>query len=385
MANFEFYSAGRIIFGPGCLQQVGEVAAELGRNALIVATRRSLAANGVLAQLEALLHARGIRFAYFSDVTREPTVEIIDRGVEIARQRATDFVIGIGGGSCLDAAKAIAGMVNHPGSVLNYLEGVGSGGTISRPTLPCLAIPTTAGTGAEVTKNAVIASSTGHFKKSLRSPALIPKIALVDPALTLSLPPAQTAFSGMDALTQCIEAYVSRKAQPIAATLALEGITHGARGLRAAVQDGTDLTAREAMAFCSLLSGLALANSGLGAAHGIGAALGALFEIPHGLACAITLPAVMAYNLSANPKGYATVGIALTGKSYSTTEAAAHAGVEFIRHLSTEIGIPRQLRDLGIQTSDIPRIARDSGGSSMQGNPREMPEAEVISLLGQIW
>lgn len=381
MAMFEFYSAGRIIFGSGSLQKVGEVAAELGRNALIVASHRSRSAH---TQLEAVLHARGLGFSYFSEVTREPTVEIIDHGVEVARQAQVDFVIGIGGGSCLDAAKAIAGMVNHPGSVLNYLEGVGSGAKISRPTLPCLAIPTTSGTGAEVTKNAVIAASTGQFKKSLRSPALIPKVALVDPALTLSLPSEQTAFSGMDALTQCIEAYVSRKAQPIAATLALEGITHGARGLLTAVQDGTNLAAREAMSLCSLLSGLALANSGLGAVHGIGAALGALFEIPHGLACAITLPAVMAFNLPANPQGYATVGIALTGKSYASPAAAAIAGVEFIRHLSAEIGIPRQLGDLGIQASDIPRIAQNSGGSSMQGNPREMSEADVISLLGEI-
>lgn len=385
MDIFEFYSAGRIIFGTGSFQKVGEIATGLGKKALIVATQRSLRENGTLAQLEKMLQDHQTGFSYFSALTGEPTVEVIDQGVALALREKIDFVIGIGGGSCIDTGKAIAGMVTNGGSVLDYLEGVGKGAKIQKPALPCLAIPTTAGTGAEVTQNAVVASKSGKFKKSIRSPLLIPNVALVDPALTQSLPPQPTAYSGMDALTQCIEAYVSRKAQPIAAALALEGLTHGARGLLAAVTHGDDLVAREAMALCSLLSGLALANSGLGAAHGIGAALGALFNIPHGLACAVTLPAVMAFNLPAAQKRYATLGITLTARGFSAFEDAAQAGVEFIQQLSREIGIPQHLREIGIQEADLPLIAKNSGGSSMSGNPRQMSENDILELLKGIY
>ncbi|MCI0516037.1 iron-containing alcohol dehydrogenase, partial [candidate division KSB1 bacterium] len=314
----------------------------------------------------------------------EPTVTLIDDGASIVRSQNFDLVIGIGGGSAIDTGKALAGLATNPGSVMDYLEGVGTGAEIQQPPLPYLAIPTTAGTGAEVTKNAVIASPEHKFKKSMRSPLLLPRIALVDPELTLTLPPEPTAFSGMDALTQCIEAYTSKKSQPFTDILALEGIRLARRSLRVAFRDGQNLAAREAMSLCSLLSGMALANAGLGAAHGVGAALGALFEIPHGLACAVMLPPVMQANYQSALEKYARVGEILTEKTFSSPEEAAKAGIEFIYQLRKDLKIPESLGALGITSSDVPLLAKNSGGSSMNGNPRQFREEELMQLLNNL-
>jgi len=382
--SFQFYSAGRIIFGSGTFQQIGKLAAEFGKKVLVVTSQGSLRQTGVLAQLEKSLQETNCQFDYFSKVTAEPTVEMVDEGAVLARKNSYDLIIGIGGGSQIDAAKAISGLATNHGSVLDYLEGVGTGATIKLTALPCIAIPTTAGTGAEVTKNAVIASRKLKFKKSLRSPYLIPDIALVDPVLTQTLPPQPTAFSGMDALTQCIESYASQKSQALTDILALQGIKLGARSLLKAFQDGTNLEAREEMAFCSLLSGLSLANAGLGAAHGLGAALGALFGISHGLACAVMLPKIMHANYETLPEKFAQIGEALTGQRFTSSEAAAKAGVVFIQNLANQLAIPKRLGELGIKPADIPAIVKNSGGSSMSGNPRQFSAAELTQLLTEM-
>jgi alcohol dehydrogenase class IV len=381
---FEFYSAGQIVFGWGTFSQVGELAVPLGKRALIVTPPRSDWNQTPLNQLEQMLRQKNIVFKYFDQVTTEPTVSMIDQGVALARKFQADLVIGVGGGSCVDTGKAIAGLVTNDGSVLDYLEGVGRGLTIQLPPLPCLAIPTTAGTGAEVTKNAVIASPTAKFKKSIRSARLIPKIALVDPELTLSLPPERTAYSGLDALTQCIEAFVSKKSQPLTDALAQQGIRFAANSLGRAYQDGGNRDARTEMALCSLFSGLALANAGLGAAHGIGAALGALFGIPHGLACAVLLPVVMTANRAAMLEKYAQIGGLLTGQGYPDLATAATAGITFIEQLTEKLRIPRRLRDLGIPASAVAAIVQESWGSSMQANPRTFSESELTQLLIEI-
>lgn len=386
MKSFEFYSAGRIIFGSGQINIAGSLAREMGQKALIVATQKSLRKNGALNRLEKLLEAGNVKYKYFSDINGEPTVETVDEGVKFALNEKCDLVIGIGGGSCIDTAKAISGLVTNGGSALDYLEGVGSGAQILKAPLPYLAIPTTAGTGAEVTRNAVIASKTGKFKKSLRSPMLIPDIALVDPELTLSLPPKATAYSGMDALTQCIESYVSKKSQPFTDALALEGIRLAGRSLKTAFRTGNDLPARYDMALCSLLSGLSLANSGLGAAHGIGAALGAIHRIPHGLACAVMLPEVMKANFRTDIHKFARVGAALTNQnSNEDPEKLAQDGVDFINELAEFLQIPSKLNELGLKTDDIPEVAQNSGGSSMSGNPRELTEQEIINMLNRMF
>ncbi|MDZ7261320.1 MAG: iron-containing alcohol dehydrogenase, partial [candidate division KSB1 bacterium] len=381
MKNFEFYSAGRIIFGSGSFTNIGEVAAPYGHKALIVLGGGSLRKQGLVDVLiEKLITAR-VDFVFYEGIDREPEVEMVDRGVEMAKQNRCQLIIAVGGGSVIDTGKAISGLVTNGGSVLDYLEGVGKGAVISRPALPFIAVPTTAGTGAEVTKNAVICSRKDKFKKSIRSPYLIPEVALVDPELTVSLPPRQTAYSGMDALTQCIEAYVCKNSQPLTDALALYGIKLASQSLVEAYRNGDNLKAREEMALCSLLSGLALANAGLGAVHGIGAALGAHFNIPHGLVCAVLLPIVMEANYPYAMTKYAEVGQALTGKTYSSAEAAAKAGIDFIRRLVQEIGIPSSLSELGIKEKDIPVLVRNSVGPSMSANPRTFSEEELTNLL----
>ncbi|MBN2089138.1 iron-containing alcohol dehydrogenase, partial [candidate division KSB1 bacterium] len=259
MKSFEFMSANRIIFGSGNFNQVGKLASQFGNKALIVT---NLPAGAILERLEKQLSECQLHYKYLS-ISNEPTITLIDDGASIVRSQTFDVIIGIGGGSAIDTGKALAGLASNPGSVLDYLEGVGIGAEIKQSPLPYLAIPTTAGTGAEVTKNAVIASFEQKFKKSMRSPLLLPRIALVDPELTVTLPPEPTACSGMDALTQCIEAYTSKKSQPFTDILALEGIRLARSSLLIAYRDGKNLIAREEMSLCSLLSGLALANAGL--------------------------------------------------------------------------------------------------------------------------
>ena len=379
--NFEFYTASRIIFGAGTLNKLTEFIHEMGNKALIVLGGGSLRKSGIVDRLSLILKDTGAEIFFYEGIDGEPEVETIDRGVEIALKNKVNLVIGMGGGSVIDTAKAISGIATNGGSVLEYLEGVGSGKVITKDSLPYIAIPTTSGTGAEVTKNSVILSQKQKFKKSIRSFKLIPNIALVDPELTLGVPPQITAYCGMDALTQLIEPYTSKKAKPFTDALAIYGIPFIARSLLKAVRDGSNLPARTDMALGSLLSGCALANSGLGAAHGIAASLGANFGIPHGLACGILLPHVMKMNMTAETGKFADIGEALTGMHFSDRKRAAEAGVEFVRKLAEDIGIPTNLKSFGITKEDIPSLAKNSRGSSMSGNPVELSNEELEGFL----
>lgn len=379
--NFEFYTASRIIFGAGTLNKLAEIAPETGSKALIVLGGGSLRNNGVVDKLSSLLKKSGIEICFYEGINGEPEVETIDKGVDIALKNDVDLVIGMGGGSVIDTAKAISGIVTNGGSVLEYLEGVGTGREITKDSLPYIAIPTTSGTGAEVTKNSVILSRKQKFKKSIRSFKLIPDIALVDPELTMGVPPNITAYCGMDALTQLIEPYTSKKAKPFTDALSIYGIPFIARSLLKAVRDGSNLQARTDMALGSLLSGCALANSGLGAAHGIAASLGANFGISHGLACGILLPHVMEINMKAETGKFANIGEALTGMHFNDKKRAAEAGVEFVRKLAEDIGIPANLKNFGITREDIPSIAKGSRGSSLSGNPVDLTDEELEGFL----
>jgi alcohol dehydrogenase class IV len=385
MINFDFLSPPLIKFGSGVLDHLGELIYGTGKRALVVLGRGSLRACGIVDQLLAKLAEKNIDCCLYEGISGEPEIGTIDQGVTLARDYGSDMVIGLGGGSVIDTAKAIAGLVTNGGPVMDYLEGVGKDLGITKPALSCIAIPTTAGTGAEVTKNAVISSQKMQFKKSLRSPYLIPKIALIDPALTLTLPPNWTAWGGMDALTQLIESYVSRKAQPIPQALALYGISLIANNLLPAYKNGSALSAREKMSLAALLSGLALANSGLGAAHGLVSAIGAYYPIPHGLACAILLPSVMELNLAVNPDKFAHIGQALTGISdFKSPFEAAEAGVNFVKHLLTDLNIPSNLRSYGIGQDMAPILATASFGSSMSGNPKDVSVEELTELLQKL-
>jgi alcohol dehydrogenase class IV len=292
--RFEFASATRIIFGAGTLREVGPLAAEMGRRALLV-TGRSAAR---LAPLLDILGAGQVACVHLA-VPGEPDLDLVRNGTRLAHEGGCELVNALGGGSVLDAGKAIAALLANGGDPLDYLEVIGPGRPLARPAVPLIAIPTTAGTGSEVTRNAVLASPAHGVKASLRSPFMLPRLAVVDPALTYSLPPHVTASTGLDALTQLIEPYVCTRANPLVDVLCREGLRRAARSLRRACEHGDDAAAREDMALASLFGGLALANAGLGAVHGLAGVIGGRYPAPHGAVCSALLPHVMAANLRA--------------------------------------------------------------------------------------
>jgi alcohol dehydrogenase class IV len=318
------------------------------------------------------------------EVHGEPTIEEVREGTETAR--GCDAIIGLGGGSALDTGKAIAALVNNPGDLFEYLEVIGKGQPLVHPSLPYIAIPTTAGTGAEVTKNAVLEAPEQRVKISLRSPWMLPQLALVDPELTHDLPPEITASSGLDALTQLIEPFVSVKANPMTDALCREGMRHAARSLRRAYQNGADKEAREGMSLASLFGGLALANAGLGVAHGFAGPLGGMLHAPHGALCACFLPLVMDANIKAmelrQPRHpalgrYEEIARILTG----SWGASAQDGVLWTRELVNDLKIPR-LSAYGMQPEDFSEaIQKTQRANSSKGNPIALEETELREIL----
>jgi alcohol dehydrogenase class IV len=379
--RFEFATATRVIFGEGVLREIGPIASEFGRQALVV-TGRDV---GRAQQLEELLRAEGLGAGIFS-VPGEPQVETIRQCAAMAREAGRDLVISLGGGSAMDAGKAIAALMTNAGDVLDYLEVIGRGKAVSRPPAPFIAIPTTAGTGSEVTRNAVLASPEHRVKVSLRSPLMLAKVALVDPELTYGLPPAITASTGLDALTQLIEPWVCARSNPLVDALCVEGIRRAARSLRAAFEDARNAAARRDMALASLFGGMALANAGLGAVHGLAAVIGGSFDAPHGAICAILLPQVMETNLRALRerdsagealRRYEAVARFLTGKENST----AHDGVEWVRRLVRDLKIPR-LSAWRVTVGHIAEIVDKSlKASSMKANPIVLTHEELGGVL----
>ena len=385
---YDLLAPQRIVFGWGRRREVGRWARTLGTRAFVVSGSRTLESSGQLGTLYDDLREAGVEVVELGVISREPLVEDVDTftgRIRAARAdtRDGDVVIGIGGGAAIDLAKAVSAMATNTGSatVKDYLEGVGAGLQLNTDPLPTVAVPTTAGTGSEATKNGVISNHEPPFKKSLRSDRMVPRVAIVDPELSVSLPPETTAHTGMDALTQLIESYISRRAQPIPQALALEGLRVGAPCLSDAVHNGSHREVREAMAHAALLSGLALANSGLGMAHGVAPALGIHCDVPHGLACAVMLPATLRANLGVRERELATVGEILTGRRFTNQLEAARYCVEKIEELCENIGIPSRLGSVGVSAVDIPAIVKSSRGNSMNGNPREISDEELTTIL----
>jgi len=379
--RFEFATATRIIFGRGTLREAGPIAAEMGSRALLVTGRSTERA----APLLDALTAQGIEAVTFT-VSGEPTTEVARQGTERARAADCDLVIGFGGGSVLDSGKAIAALLTNGGVPLDYLEVIGQGKPLTQPAAPYIAIPTTAGTGAEVTRNAVLLSPEHRVKVSLRSPLMLPRLALVDPELTYSLPPGVTASTGLDALTQVMEPYVSLKANPLTDALCREGMRRAARSLRRAYEYGDDPAAREDMALTSLFGGLALANAKLGAVHGFAGPLGGMFPGPHGAICARLLPHAVAVNVRAlqerspaSPalRRYDEVAQILTGDD----EATASDGVAWVGELCQALQVP-PLSSYGLAREDFPAlIQKASVSSSMGGNPIKLTPEELAEIL----
>ncbi len=386
---FEFLSAGRIAFGSGALRGAGPAAAALGSRAFVLTGSDPSRAAPLLASLdEAGLAAR----AY--PVRGEPSLELADAALNAARAFGADLVIGFGGGSALDAAKAVAALLANPGPILDYLEVIGAGKPISRPSLPCIAIPTTAGTGSEVTKNAVLASRERGLKASLRSPSMLPRLALVDPELCLGCPPAVTAASGMDALAQLLEPFTCSKPNPLVDALCREGLARVAASLETACREGGNLRAREDMSLASLFGGLALANARLGAVHGFAAPLGGAFAAPHGALCAALLAPVTAGNVAAlrarAPASpvlgrYAEAARILGGGEASRGGEArrfeAEDAAPVLAGLAKRLGIA-PLAGFGIGSADLDAIVEKAArASSMQGNPIALSPAELRAAL----
>lgn len=381
--RFEFATATRIVFGPGTLKEAGPLARSLGSRALVVTGKSTGRAATFLDQLK----SSHVAVELFS-IPSEPTLALVESGVAQARGTGCDCVISFGGGSAIDAGKAMAGLLANPGPVLDYVEVIGQGRPLTRAPLPFMAIPTTAGTGAEVTRNAVLASPEHRVKASLRSPLLLARVALVDSELTLGLPPSTTANTGLDALTQVIEPYVCVRANPMTDAFCVEGMRRVARSLRRAWRDGSDAQARDDMALASLLGGLALANAGLGAVHGLAAPIGGMFSTPHGAVCAALLPAVMETNLEAlrarDPKSpvlgrYQEVGQILTGR----LQATAEDGVHWVRELCREFAIS-PLAHWGIDQADHEALANKAAeASSMKANPVVLNHEEITEVLAR--
>ncbi len=379
--RFEFATACRILFGAGVVREVVPAAKQMGRRPLLVVGHSPQRA----AFLAEEFKTAGI--ACITWATRgEPSVALVREGVELARREQCDLVIAFGGGSAIDAGKAVAALLTNGGDPTLYLEVIGKGQPLQNAPLPFIAVPTTAGTGSEVTRNAVLASAEHRVKVSLRSPLMLARLAVVDPELTLELPPAVTASTGLDALTQLIEPYVSSRANPLTDGFCREGLHRVSRSLRRAYQSGSDRAAREFMSLASLLGGLALANAGLGVVHGFAAPIGGMFDAPHGAVCAALLPHGMAINIRAvrarNPEGetlrrYETVARILTGKP----DALAEDGVVWVRQLCRDFQIP-PLKSYGIEDKDVPTLVeKASQASSTKGNPISLTLDELQEVL----
>ncbi len=380
--RFEFATATRIVFGPGTRNEIATLAAEAGSRPLVVAGAHVERAAMLLDELH-----RHLTPAVFV-VDGEPTVDLARSGVERARQAGCDVVIGFGGGSVLDASKAIAMLLANGGDPLDYLEVVGRGQPITRRSAPLIAVPTTAGTGSEVTRNAVLGSPEHRVKASLRSLWMLPTVAVIDPELTHSVPPDITASTGLDALTQCLEPFVSPRATPLTDGVCREGMQRAARSLRRAYDNGSDAAAREDMAVASLCGGLALANAGLGAVHGFAGPIGGMFPASHGAICARLLPFVMEANiraLHARAPGspalarYDEVARLLTGDAASQ----AADGIDWVASLAEALHVPR-LSHYGISPADLAEIvAKSQQASSMKANPIALTAGELDDVLRQ--
>jgi len=381
--RFEFATAGRIIFGDGTLKEAAPLAAKMGRRALVVAERDSARALSLLDQMES--HKLN---PFLFSVSGEPTIHMIQEGLFKAREHECDMVVGFGGGSVIDTGKAIAALLTNPGDIFEYLEVIGKAKPLSALPAPYIAIPTTAGTGAEVTRNAVLLSPEHKLKVSMRSELMLPRVTIVDPVLTHSLPPDLTASTGLDALTQLIEPFLSCRANPLTDGICREGIHRAARSLKKAYEDGTDASAREDMAIASLFGGLALANAGLGAVHGFAGPLGGMFPAPHGVICARLLPFVMEANhiaLKARDPGspilarFDELAKILTGLSLATAPDA----VSWIKNLCSLFMVP-PLSTFGVKESGIPDIVEKAqNSSSMKANPIQLTREELEVVLYQ--
>jgi len=374
-----FYLPTQIITGCGCFSQLGRVVAGFGQSALVVCDAYLARQSDLASRAVAMLQAEKVQVVVYDGVTREPELPVVEEAIALARSHRTQVFVGIGGGSAIDTAKAAAGMTPLSGSVRDYH----GGRALEGPGLPFIAVPTTAGTGAEVTKNAVLIDPQTAIKQSIRDDSWFARVALVDAETTVTMPPAVTASTGSDALCQAIESYTSIGAGPLTDALAMRAIELISANLLRAYENGHDLQAREAMSMGSLMAGVALVNARLGAVHGLAHPLGSHFRIPHGIICGLLLPPVMAYNLPAVTQKYAEVarlmGEPVHGRS---AEDSARCAVERVRDLVTRVGVPLHLSQFGVRVDDFDAIIAEAlTQSSLKHNPLKLSGEDVRRIL----
>lgn len=378
--NFEFATAPRIIFGNHSSENVPDLLSGMGNKVLVVTGKNS-------SRFESLLNkiSEKVPQVLFYHVPSEPTVETINNGLILARKRGCEFAVGLGGGSVIDTAKAIAALVPNKGNLLDYLEVIGKGKPLVKDPLPCVAVPTTSGTGSEVTKNSVIHSPEHRVKVSLRSPLMVPDLVVVDPILTHSMSRELTASSGVDALTHLLETFVSNQSNSYIDIFCAHGMKLIADSLLKAFTDGNDTEARENMSLASLLGGMALANVKLGAVHGFAGPIGGMFPIPHGVVCAALLPAVVELNIrKIQRQGLANQLFKFDQLAHLLTgdkESNANEAIDWIRNLIGELKIP-PLSEFGITENHFPElIDKAKNASSMKGNPVQLSSNEMMEIL----
>lgn len=381
--RFEFATATRIIFGPGKISEAASAASEMGKRAFVITGSTLERAQPLLEHLD----KQDTDYVTFN-ISGEPATTVTAVAVQAARQAECDLVISIGGGSVLDTGKAVSAMLTNSGQLEDYLEVVGAGKSLALNAAPHITIPTTAGTGAEVTRNAVLSVPEHQVKVSMRSPYMLPRLAVVDPELTHSMPPDVTASTGLDALTQLLEVYVSGQANPLTDGICREGLIRAGRSLRRAYENGSDHEAREDMALASLFSGLGLANAKLGAVHGFAGPLGGMYSAPHGVICARLLPFVMEANVQALRQRYPAspaltrygeVARLLTGNN----SVKAADAVTWVQQLCLTLKVPSLAR-FGSKQQDFETVVdKAKKSSSMKGNPIELTDDELQNILGQ--
>ena len=379
---FSFTGAKKIVFGNGSLLTLaGHLNEHHAKNPLVVIDK-NLAKTGLHEKIASILVSEGIKFTVFDKVEPEPRIELADEGVALCLKNKCDSVIGIGGGSAMDVAKAIAVIATNKGAAVDYL-GLNK---VPKPGLPKIMIPTTAGTGSEVTFTAVFIRKNLKKKEGMNSPHLYPDLALLDPELTLSLPPEPTAHTGLDALCHAIESYTSINASPLSEMFSLEAIALIAENLRTCVHDGKNIAARERMLLGSLYAGIGLANAGVTAVHSLSYPLGGKFGVGHGLANTILLAPVMAFNLPGALEKFADVAEAM-GECVEglPLREAAYLAVDAVEALIEDCGITSSIRDFGVKEDDFPSLAdvAMTVARPLENNPRKMTKEEMIAIYAQ--
>ncbi len=363
----------RIIFGCNTLEQLSKEAARFGRRVLLVSGHRAMRESGILGRVVNQLDSGKMEVTLFDEVEHDPSLGTVDKGIKLAREKECEMVVGLGGGSALDVAKAIACLSKLKGNPWEYHQGR----EVEAAGLPFVAIPTTAGTGAEITSNSVITDREKKVKKSIRSPYMIARVALVDPWITLSMSAEVTAYTGMDALTQALESFICRTSNAISDSLALRAVDLLFHNLPEAVRERGNVKIREKVALGSLLSAMAFSQTGVGAVHALSHPLGARFEIPHGLACAVLLPWVMEFNLEVCQEKFSLLAYQMGGEKPEEVP-------QVLRELLGKVGISPTLEEWGIKKEDLSLLISQSRGGTMSNNPRKMSDEELKEILRKV-